>query len=423
MEFKKITFKNGLRVLLIPKSTSKSITISLLVRTGSKFETKEINGISHFLEHMFFKGTKKRPSSFLVAETLDKIGGIYNAFTSKEHTGYWVKVPSNYFDLATDWISDIFFNSTFKNENIEKEKKVIIEEINMVFDNPMDHIYDLWDELLYQDQPAGWNIAGTKETVMGITKEKILSYFNSHYIASNSLIVVSGKFKEELIIKTIKKYFEKIKIGQAQKNTPVIEKQIKPEVLLEPRKIEQTHLILGFRGFNIFHPRRYHQEILANILGGMMSSRMFEKIRTKLGLAYHIHTFSSSNPDTGSLATYAGIKNEKIKQGLKAILNEYKKISEKKISEKELKKAKENIKGKQTLLLEAPEMLAAFYGEEELFENHIFTLKEIFNKIDKTTVSDILKTAKEIFQPRKLNLALVGPFKDKNIFEKLLYEF
>lgn len=418
--FKKITLKNGLRIITIPQRSTQAVTVLVLVATGSKYEKKEINGISHFLEHMYFKGTKKRPSVIEVAEILDKVGGIYNAFTSEEYTGYFAKVDSLYLDLALDWVSDIYLNSLLPKKEIEKEKGVIVEEINMYYDNPMAYIGILWSKLLYGEQPAGWPIAGTKESVAKIFRQDLIEYMKSQYTAQNSVICLAGRIEQSNIISKVKKYFAKIKINQPKEKPKVIEKQKDPQLLLETRKTDQTHLCLGARGYNIFHPQRYVQELLAIILGGMMSSRLFVKIRDKLGIAYYVSTSSTADTDTGFLVTQAGIDNNQVNLGISAILKEYKKISQKGTPQKELKKAKDCLKGKMTLLLETSDVQASFYGMQELLEKKILTPKEIFAEINKVTQNDILKVARDIFRPEKLNLALIGPFEDKAKFQQLL---
>jgi len=418
--FKKTTIKNGLRIITVPQKNTQSLTVLVLVGTGSKYEKKEISGISHFLEHMYFKGTKKRPSTIAIAETLDKVGGIYNAFTAEEYTGYFAKIALSHFDLALDWVSDIFLNSTLPEKEVEKEKGVIIEEINMRQDHPIEYIQILWSKLLYGDQPAGWDIAGTKESVADMTRGKLIDYMKKQYVASNTIVSIAGNFNESLAIKKVKEFFSKIKTRKSIEEPKVVDRQQKPNLLLHFRETDQTHLSLGVRSFNLFHPKRYAQDLLAIILGGMMSSRLFIEVRCKLGIAYYINTNSEANPDTGFLSTQTGLDNKNVEKGILTILKEYKKISQKKVPISELKKAKDYLNGKTMLLLESSDAQASFYAGQELLENKILTPKEIFAKIDKITQDDILKVAQEIFRPEKLNLALIGPFKDKKPFEKLL---
>jgi len=418
--FKKTTLKNGLRIITVPMESTQAVTVLVLVGTGSKYETKETNGISHFLEHMYFKGTKKRSSQIAVAETLDKVGGIYNAFTSEEYTGYFAKVAVSQMEIALDWVSDIYLNSILPEKEVEKEKGVIIEEINMIYDHPLSYVQTLWPKLLYGDQPAGWDVTGTKESVTKINYQKLIDYMKSQYVSKNTIICIAGKIDAEEVIKKIKKYFSKIDTAPFKSKQEVSERQTRPAFLLHQRKTDQTHLCLGVRGYNVFHPRRYTQEILGIILGGMMSSRLFIELRAKLGIAYYVSTTISSDTDTGYLVTQTGVDNRKTELAISTILKEYKKISQKKVPQSELKKAKEYIKGKTALELESSDAQAAFYAGQELLEKKILTPEEIFKKIDRVTVNDILKVAKEIFQPQKLNLALIGPFEDKKPFEKIL---
>ncbi|MCX6760548.1 MAG: pitrilysin family protein [Candidatus Nealsonbacteria bacterium] len=414
--FKKTTLKNGLRIITVPQKTAQSLTVLVLVGTGSKYENKEISGISHFLEHMYFKGTKKQPTFLEVAETLDKIGGIYNAFTGENYTGYFAKVAAPYFDTALDWVSDIYLNSLLPEEEIKKEKGVIIEEINMYYDHPMSYVGVLWSELLYGDQPAGWPIAGTKESVSGIDRPKLVDYMKKQYVASNTIVCVSGKIDQSSTINKVKRVFSPISVQKPFSKPKVIEDQKKPASLINFKETDQTHICFGARAYNMFHPQKYAIEVLSVILGGMMSSRLFGEIREKLGLAYYIRTDSISDPDTGSLVTQAGIENKNIEKAVSVIFREYKKISQIKVSAGELKKAKDYMKGKAALELESSDAKASFYAGQELLEKRILTQEQIFKKIDKVGANDILKVARDIFNPRNLNLALIGPIKEKEKF-------
>jgi len=319
-----------------------------------------------------------------------------------------------------DWVSDILLNPLLPEKEIRKEKGVIIEEINMYQDDPMAYVQILWRELLYGDQPAGWPIAGTKESVTKINRQDLVGYLKSQYVASNTLICVAGKIEQSRAIDKVKKYFSKIGIKKPKEGSEVFEKQSKPNLLLRARETDQTHLCLGVRGYNIFHPQRYVLEILGMILGGMMSSRLFAKIRGELGLAYYITTNIEEDTDSGYLITQAGIENNNVEKAISAILEEYRRLSQTKVPAGELKKAKDFIKGKMALFLETSDAQASFYGFQELQKKEILTPEEIFAKIDKITANDILKVAKDIFKSQKLNLALIGPSKNKDKLEKIL---
>lgn len=417
---RKTFFKNGLRVIAVPQKEAQAVTVLALIKTGSKYEKKEKNGISHFLEHMFFKGTKKRPSLQEVAESLDRVGGIYNAFTSEDLTGFFAKTSFEHFNLALDWVSDILLNPLFPEKEVEKERGVIIEEIKMYYDNPMSYVQILWPKLLYGDQPAGWPIAGTQETVSKISRFDLINYFQEHYIANKTVVCLAGNFSEKEGIERVKKFFSKIKSKKPPEKPAVVEKQEKPNLILHFRETQQTHFCLGVRGYNLFHPKKYAIEILGTILGGMFSSRLSIIFRDKLGIAYYIHTEVESNPDTGFLVTMAGVDAKNIEKGITTILKEYKSISQKKVSEKELKKAKDYLIGKTRLNLETSDAQASFYGIQELLKGEILTPKEIFKKIEKVTTKDVMAVAKEVFSPKRLNLAIVGPFKNPKKFQKLL---
>lgn len=417
---KKITLQNGLRLIVVSQKASQAVTVLALVKTGSKYEKKEKNGISHFLEHMFFKGTKKRPSLQEVAEPLDRVGGIYNAFTSEELTGFFAKTSFEHFDLALDWVADILLNPLFPEQEVEKERGVIMEEIKMYYDNPMSYVQILWPQLLYGDQPAGRPIAGTPETVVKISRQDLVNYFQEHYIAKKTIVCLAGNLKEKKAIERAKKYFLKIKRKKSTPKPKVIEKQERPNIILHFRETEQTHFCLGVRGYNLFHPQKYAFEILGTILGGMFSSRLSIIFRDKLGIAYYIHTDVDSNPDTGFLVTAAGVDAKNIEKAIVEIIKEYKNISQKEVSEKELRKAKDCLIGKTRLTLETSDSQASFYGLQETLKGEILTPEQIFKKIEEVTPKDILTVARNIFVPEKLNLALVGPFKNPSQFMKIL---
>ncbi len=413
--YKKTTLNNELRLITIPIESANSATVLILVGTGSKYETKDINGISHFLEHMFFKGTTKRPNTLDISETLDAIGGQYNAFTSKEVTGFWAKVDKKHIDVALDWISDMFLNSKFDPIEIEREKGVIIEEVNMYLDTPTAYIGDLWEQLLYGNQPAGWLVIGEKENILSFNREKIIDYYKSHYSSSNVVVCVAGGINDKDIQAKVKDYFSRLWRDPAVAGKEkVIEKQSEPQVLLKYKKTDQTHFCLGVRAYDLFDDRKYALSLLAVILGGNMSSRLFIQVRERNGLAYSVHTSVDSTTDAGYLVTQAGIDHNNLEKSVELILQEYKDLKNNKITEKELQKAKDYIKGMTSLSLDSSDHQASFYGMQELFEKNILTPEEKFKQIDKVSVDDINKVAKDIFLPEKLNLAVIGPFEEKD---------
>jgi len=420
--YRKTTLENGLRIITVPIENANSITVLILVGTGSKYETKDINGISHFLEHMFFKGTKKRDTTLKISETIDMVGGEYNAFTSKEVTGFYAKVEKSRADVALDWISDIFLNSKFDEKEMEREKGVIIEEVNMYLDTPTAYLGDLWEKLLYGDQPAGWMTIGEKENILSFNRKKVVDYYESHYSSSNVIVCVSGGLVAEEMEEKVKNYFKNIKKSQEGQKLEVKESQKGPEVLLHYKKTDQTHFCLGVRAYDLFDKRRYALALLSVILGGNMSSRLFIKVRERNGLAYSIHTSADNSTDTGYLVTQAGIDHKNLEKSIELILEEYKDLRDNKITEKELQKAKDYIKGTTALSLDSSDSRASFYAGQELLEKNILTPEEKFKKIDAVSVEDIKKVAEDIFVPEKLNLAVIGPVEEKDAdkFKKLL---
>ncbi|MFA5249694.1 MAG: pitrilysin family protein [Candidatus Paceibacterota bacterium] len=418
--FKKTTLSNGLRVITVPQESSKTVTVLILVGTGSKYERKEISGVSHFLEHMLAKGTVNRPTEMDVFAAMDEAGGVFNAFTGPDYTGYYAKVESSKFDIALDWTSDIFLNATLPQEEIAKERGTIIEELNMFYDNPARHISTVWTQALYGDQPAGWDIGGTKETVSNIKREDLLSYRQSQYVASNTIVCASGNFNEAQALKNIGNYFAGISTAKPSAKAPVIEFQQKPQVLIYPKETNQTQLAMGVRAYKSSNDKRYAAEVLDIILGGMMTSRLMEEVRIKRGLAYYANTEMLADPDAGYLMANANLDTSRLKEGIGVILGEFKKIASAKVSPEELKRAKDNYIGKGYIALESSHALASFYAEQELLEERALTPGEIFAKIKAVTADDVLNVARDIFKPEKLNLALIGPFGDKAEFEEIL---
>ncbi len=419
-DYKQRELDNGLRIVTVPKKGTRASVVLVLVKTGSKNEEKEKMGISHFLEHMLFKGTRKRPTPLSVAETLDKVGGSYNAFTSEDYTGYYAKVDMEKFDLALEWVSDIYLDSTIPEKEVGKEKGVISEEINMMYDNPMVYTQVLWQRLLYGDQPAGWDVAGTKESVGAITREDLVEYMSTQYSAKNTVIVLAGAIDHKKDFEKAKDFFSGIGTKKPRKSPEVFEDQDSPKVNILKRDTDQAHMCLGVRGYHNDHPDRYVLEVLATLLGGMMSSRLFVRVREELGLAYYIQAAASSNPDTGYLVSASGLDTKNVEKGILAILDEFKKLRKESPGEDELQKAKDYIKGKIALKLESSDSLAFYYGEQTLLERSTLTPMELFKRVDSVTSDDILRVGKDLFVPEKLNLAMIGPFEEERKFEDLL---
>jgi predicted Zn-dependent peptidase len=422
MTFKRTILPNGLRVLTIPMSSFESATVMIMVGAGSRYENKQNSGISHFLEHMAFKGTLKRPTAMEISSLIDGMGGEFNASTGKEVTAFYIKSQADKIELSLDVLSDMLTNSKFDPEEIGKEKGVIIEEINMTEDNPMRDIGDVYERLIYGDTPLGWNIAGEKEIIKKTTREDFLKYMKSLYSPHNITVVFAGGIDDNKTIDLAKKYLGKMIRFDTLSYIKYEDQQEKPKLFIKNKKTEQAHLAIGFRTVKGDHPDKYPLEVLAAILGGGMSSRLFHEVREKRGLGYYIFTSADHYLDVGSIVTMAGVDPKRIQEAITVILDEHKRIqnSKFKIQNSELKKAKEYLKGHMVLGLENSRSVAYYYASQELLEEKIDNPDEIMKKIDAVTIEQIEDVAKKYFIEKGLNAAIIGNFEDRQSFENLL---
>jgi len=405
---------------VVPMKGSPSVTVMSLIEAGSKYETKKINGLSHFLEHMCFKGTLKRPKAIDISKEFDAMGAQNNAFTSKEFTGYWGKAHPKNTDKLIDLISDMYLHPTLPADDLEREKGVIIEELNMYEDLPNRIVHDVWDELLYGDQPAGWSIIGTRENIRIFNRNDFVNYRKSLYVSNATAILVAGDVSAPDIFNKIKKAFAGIPVAKKKSKQKVLEKQTKPAIKIKYKDTDQTHLVLGVRAFDIYDKRTPALKLLATILGGGMSSRLFQKMREQLGICYYAKSFADQLTDHGVLMATAGVDSTRVEQGINGILEEFKKIRDEKIDAKELKKAKDYLIGNMYLGLESSDSLTEFYGMQEILNKKIQTPKEMEKEIEKITAGDIAKVAKSIIKNNRLNMAIVGKYKDVGRFTKIL---
>jgi len=416
---------NQLEIISAPLAGTKTITVLVMVATGSRFEDKINGGISHFLEHMFFKGTKKRPTTLKISSELDRVGGEFNAFTGKEYTGYFVKVEASQLALALDVLSDMLLNSKFAPEEIKREKGVIIEELNMYLDNPLIYIEDLFEECLYGDTPAGRDTIGTRETIMSMNRKKLLAYIGTQYSADKIIVSLAGGLKSS-DIKLAGKYFNGFSKKNYREKIKTNDEQIKPNLNLFYKKTDQAHLSLGVRTYAYGESDEIIAKLISIILGGTMSSRLFTELRERRGLAYYVRTSSEPYTDSGYLTTSAGVPINKLSEAIKIILAEYKKISEKLVKTEELNRVKQCLIGRTTLNLEASDSLATWYARQAILfkeqnrQEKITTPENYYDRIKKINSKDIRRVAKEIFITEKLNLAIIGPYKDKGEFRKML---
>ena len=414
--------KGGLKFLLAPLKESTSVTFLIFVKTGSEYENEKESGISHFLEHMCFKGTKNRPSPKIISTELDSIGAIYNAFTSREYTGYFAKAAIEHTDKILDIVSDIYLNSLFDPKEIEKEKGVILEEKHFYEDTPSEKIEDLIFELLYPKQAAGRPIIGYEKVIKNITQKDFINYHKKHYTDEKTLIVIAGNFNLNNVVKKVYELMKNINKGKGALKFKTRFQQKEPQILIQNKKTDQTHLILAARTFNCFDEKRYALSVLSTILGGGMSSRLFQLIRDELGAAYYIRSFTDLSLDHGFLGIGSGLALDKTELALKEIKKELNYLIKKPVSDEELKKAKNFITGKLALGLETSNDYAFYYGSQYLFYQKTFSLDIIYRKIKAVDKLAIQKLAKEIFQPKSMNLAIIGPYnkKDNLRFKKII---
>ncbi|MFA6353816.1 MAG: pitrilysin family protein [Candidatus Paceibacterota bacterium] len=412
MKFSKKVLKNGLRVVTVPMKDNPTVTVLVLVEAGSKYENKKVNGISHFLEHMCFKGTNKRPKAIDISKELDALGSQYNAFTAQEYTGYYAKSDAKHFSKIFDVVSDIYLNSTFPDVEMQKEKGVIIEEINMYEDIPQKHVQDLIMKLLYGDTPAGWNIAGEKKNILKMKRNDFVAYKKAHYLPEATVLVVAGAVTEKQVMSEVNKIFGTMKRGKKVGKVKVKEQQKNPKILISFKKTDQTHFILGVRSLNLFSKKNAMLTVLGGILGGGMSSRLFQKLREEMGVGYYVRAYNDTYTDHGFFQISAGVDNKRIEEVIKAVLHECNILKEEKVSVSELNKVKEFLIGNMKLSLESSDDIANFFGGQELLKREIKGIEDKAKKIRKVTANEIQNLAKDIFQNNKLNLAIIGPFEE-----------
>ncbi|MBU1119343.1 insulinase family protein [Patescibacteria group bacterium] len=420
MNIQQTILKNGLKLINIKKKDSEVAVVLFLVGVGSAFETKQKAGISHFLEHLFFKGTTRRKNSLEISEFIEEIGGSFNAFTSKEYTGYYAEVAKKHVDKAFDFVSDLMLHPLFPKEEIEKEKNVVIEEMNMYQDMPMQYVGEKFEELLYGDTPSGRLVIGSKKSVMGLTREDLVKYVRSYYAAKNGVLVFVGNKDIKSVKKLSENYFAELKKGTKGTRKKVQEKQAKPKVSLLTKKTDQTHLCLGFRTVPLNTKEYYTAKVFAVALGGGMSSRLFTEIREKRGLCYYIRASQQSYLDSGYLVVQAGIDNTKVDEAVKATLAEIVRVKKEGLTKKELGKVKEFIKGKLALSLETSQSTAIYMAERYVLQNKIEELEKQYARIDAVTLSMVQSFMDTYIQEKSLNLTLIGPFKDRARFVKML---
>ncbi|MBU9722694.1 MULTISPECIES: M16 family metallopeptidase [Bacillaceae] len=402
---KRFVGDNGLRIVYEPNHTVRSVAIGIWIGTGSRFETKQENGVSHFLEHMFFKGTKSR-SAQQIAESFDSIGGHVNAFTSKEYTCYYAKVLDSHAEHAVDVLSDMYFHSTFDKDELNKEKGVVLEEIKMYEDTPDDIVHDLLSRASYGDHPLGYPILGTEDTLSNFSSESLFKYMDKNYHAGNVVISICGNV-DESFVKYVENSFSQMKKG-SKENTTFEKPTFNSDRIARKKDIEQAHLCIGYEGFPLHDEQIYSLVLLNNALGGSMSSRLFQEVREKRGLAYSVFSYHSSFHDTGMLTIYAGTAQKHLDELFDVLMNTVKQIQSDGLSEKELTNGKEQLKGSLMLGLESTNSRMSRNGKNELLLGKHRTLDEIVEAIDGVGSKHIQETTEQIFS-KDFSLTLISP--------------
>jgi predicted Zn-dependent peptidase len=411
---------NGLRILTAPMDSAQSVTCAIMLAAGSRYETPETNGIAHFAEHMFFKGTERRPTARDISMEIDGIGGEFNAFTGKEYTGYYVKCAAESRDIALDVLVDMLRNSKFAPDEIEREKGVIIEEMNMYYDTPRDFIGGVYEELLYGDQPLGWDIIGRKETIRGAKRDTFDGYVGHWYKPSRMVVGVGGKVGDDLH-QRVQELLGDMEEAETGRPEPVkVDPHEHAHVKVHTKTSDQAHICLGVHSYPLEHPDRYVLQVLSTILGGGMSSRLFTEVRERRGLAYYVYGLNHSYTDTGSLYAQAGVDINRIDDAVSTVATELHKVANEPIPAAELEKAKSFAKGRFVLQLETSQGLIMFGLRREVLESRTPDPEEILTEIDKVTAEDVGRVAGDLIEKQGLNLAVIGPFDDPDRFEKLL---
>src|SRR4051794_13245321 len=417
--FERQTLPNGLRLLTAPAPQAQSVSCFVMLAAGSRYETRESSGIAHFAEHMFFKGTERRPTARDIAGEVDAIGGEFNAFTSKEYTGYYVKCAAEHRDVALDVLVDMLRNSKFDSAEIDREKGVIIEEMNMYFDTPRDFIDGVYEELVYGDHPLGWDIIGRKETVQNATRETFTGYLDKWYKPSRMVVGVGGRLGDGLVDR-VEELLGGLEDSPSGAPLPAPALVNGARVRVHTKASDQAHIILGVRSRPIVDPDRYVLMVLSTVLGGGMSSRLFTEVRERRGLAYYVFATNHSYTDAGSLYSQAGVDINRIEDAVTTIVGELKRIADESVPSDELEKARSFSKGRFVLSLETPQGTIMFGLRREVLEGQAIEPSEVLAALEAVTADDVQRVARDLIDERKLRLALIGPFDDAERFDRLL---
>jgi len=417
--YQKTTLDNGLRIITATMPHTQAVSLSFFIGVGSRYETEAQAGVSHFIEHLLFKGTPKRPTAKEISEAIEGVGGILNGGTDKELTVYWCKVAQSHLPIALDVLADMLLHSKFDPQDIERERQVIIEEINMSKDSPSQQVHILIDELLWLNHPLGCDIAGSKESVAGITRDMMLDYLADQYLPNNTVVAIAGNIQHQEAITAINQALGDWANQRTHSGYTAYKEQTVQQLRLESRDTEQVHLCLALPGLSLLHPKRFTLDLLNVILGEGMSSRLFTEIRDRLGLAYSIHSYVDHFFDSGSVTIYAGVEPKNLKAVIEAILEQLYQLTEI-VPEPELSKAKELSKGRLLLRMEDSRNVAGWMGGQEILTGRILSIDQVESIIDAITAEELKQLAQELIVSDRLRLAVVGPVSAEESLEGLL---
>lgn len=403
------TFPSGLRLVTMPMKGTQTATVFVLTGAGFKYEAKDQAGISHFLEHMMFKGTSRRPDKMTMASQLDSVGAEYNAFTGKEETGYYARAAASKTDLLMDVVYDIFLNSLLRQEDIDVERGVIAEELRMYKDDPPRMAAELMEQVLWGGQPAGWGSEEELAALPHLNHGELADYFAKQYVASNTVVAVAGAIDPEAIVAKTERDFADIRQSKPHGKESIREEQSAPAILVHTKETDQTHFNIAFRSFGMYDDRRYALALLASILGSGMSSRLWHEVREKRGLAYYVSAGADSLTDHGYMAVSAGVNNGKAAEAIDVICKEIVRVRDQGITTEELQRVKDQTEGGMVLGLENSRRVASIGASSVLFRERVVTPEEELEKIKAVTMDDVTRVADDVFRDNRLNLALVGP--------------
>lgn len=413
------TLDNGLRILTAPMPHTRSVSVSFYVGAGSRYETKPVAGLSHFVEHMLFKGSRDRPTAKDISEAVDRVGGVLNGGTDRELTVYYVKVARPHFPLALDLLVDMLRHPIMDRTELEKERKVIIEELAMVGDSPAQQADVLLDEVLWPDQPLGWDVAGTETSVSELSPDAIDEYFKQQYVPNNTVLSVAGAVEHADVVEAVRRHMGDWGIGKPSTWHTAVNGRCGAKVKVQYKKTEQAHISLAVHGVSTLHPDRYAIDLLSVILGEGMSSRLFMELRENRSLCYDVHSYTSHFLDTGAFSVYAGVDPAQASAAIEAILEQLA-LTRDGIPEDELVKAKELTKGRMLLRMEDTRAVSGWLGVQELLTGRVRTVDEVVESVEAVTTDDLRRVATDLFAGDRLGMALVGPFRSEKRFASLL---